>query len=166
MRDEIPQWCWYNGMLLFALADYLETEPNKSVRNFFDDFKAAHQLQNIQFNIKNQGLLISLLYGLLVVPKEMWEPKGTKTNFVFNTRNQFTTTSSAPFSTDEFLRLLRNAVAHANFEVDIEKAIYRFWNTNPRGERTFEVTVTHGGLGEFIGEVGKYFINQVRQPRA
>ena len=164
MRDEIPQWCWYNGMLLFALEDYLKANPNISVSNFFNEFKITHQLQSINFNIKNQGLIISLLYGLLVVPNEMWEPKGTKTNFAFNTKSHFTTTSSAEFSTDEFLRLLRNAIAHANFEVNIDQATYRFWNINQKGEKNFEVTITHGKLGEFVGEVGKYFINEARPP--
>ena len=163
MRDEVPQWCWYNGMLLFAMSDCLEVAPEKTVSKFFDEFKQTHLLQNIHFNIKNQGLLISLLYGLFVVPKEMWKPKNT-TNFTFETRKHFSSVAPINFSTDEFMRLLRNAVAHANFEVLVEQSTYRFWNVNRKGKKNFEVTITHGGLGEFVSEVGKYFINYARPP--
>lgn len=162
MRDEVPKWCWYNGQLLFALSERLVSAPNTSISEFMREFKEAQQLNHVDFNLKNQGLLISLMYGLLVLPKEMWEPKGTKTNFAFKTRKNFSLSPYVCFSTDDFLRLLRNAVAHANFEVIIEQSKYRFWNTTPKGDRNFDVTITHGGLGEFVAEIGKYFINQAR----
>lgn len=158
MRNEVPKWCWYNGQFLFALSDRLVSAPNTSISDFMSEFKEAQQLHQVEFNLKNQGLLISLLYGLLVIPKEMWEPKGTKTKFAFNTRNHFSL--SPNISTDEFLRFLRNAVAHANFEVIIEQSKYRFWNTTPKGDINFDVSIAHGGLGEFVAEIGKYFINE------
>ncbi len=132
-----------------------------TISAFMLEFTKAQHLQSVEFNLKNQGLLISLLYGLLVVPKEMWEPIGTKTKFAFKTRSYFSLSSTGEVSTDEFLRLLRNAIAHANFEVLVEQSKYRFWNTTPRGHKNFEVTITHGHLGEFVAEIGKYYINEV-----
>ncbi len=65
--------------------------------------------------------------------------------------------------TEEFLRLLRNSIAHANFEIVPETNLYKFWNIGPKGVKNFEVEIAHGDLGMFISEVGKYFINEVRQ---
>ena len=166
MREEIPQWCWYNGQLLFALSDALAETPNMSLADFMLRFKQSQGLTTFDFNLKNQGLLLSLLYGLLVVPKEIWENKGVGTSFSFKTRSHFTITSPSSPTTDEFLRLLRNAIAHANFEVILSQGLYRFWNVNPKGLRNFEATISHANLGAFVAEIGKYFINEVRPANA
>lgn len=125
-------------------------------------FKDSQQLTSIDFNLKNQGILISLLYGLLVVPRELWEPNGVSTNFEFCTRTHFKFIHPHYVTTADFLRLMRNSLAHANFDIVVEDSRYKFWNVTPKGVRNFEVEITHGYLGEFVGEIGKYFINQVR----
>ena len=160
MREEIPQWCWYNGQLLFALSDSLQTDSDLTIGQFMDEFKEAHGLP--QFNLKNQGLILSLMYGLLVVPKEIWEPGNSVTKFEFFTRKNFEVSIGVGLPNHDFLRLLRNAISHANFEIIPEENLYRLWNIKTNGDRNFEATITHGHLGEFIAEVGKYFINQVR----
>ncbi|GBD98139.1 hypothetical protein BMS3Abin07_00147 [bacterium BMS3Abin07] len=87
MRDEIPKWGWYNGMFLFDFADALECKGIYDIHNFYDSFRRKH-LNGIEFPIKNQGLAISLLYMLLVVPREMLEnQQPDRTQLRFTTRN-------------------------------------------------------------------------------
>ena len=57
---------------------------------------------------------------------------------------------------------MRNAIAHANFEViDLNNGIYEFWNVGRDGNVDFKVRIDHCGLGKFVTEVGQHYINQV-----
>ena len=61
-----------------------------------------------------------------------------------------------------FLRLLRNSLAHSNFDIDIQNQRFKFWNLQKKGTKNFEVEIEYGDLGEFLAEVGKYYINEVK----
>ena len=54
---------------------------------------------------------------------------------------------------------MRNAVAHADFTIDINGK-YSFFNINSRGTVTMEVTMMHTDIGHFLTEIGKYYINE------
>ena len=165
MNKEIPQWSWYNGQFLFAIDEVMDSGDDLiTVKQFMDEFKQKHGLTNFPFSLKNQGTVISLLYSLLVVPREIWENKKENgTAFAFTTRSKFTISIGQELCSDvwEFLRLMRNSVGHANFSIDTHNSVYKFWNINPSGNRNFEATISHGDLGEFLSEVGKYYINEV-----
>jgi hypothetical protein len=170
-REEIPVWTWYNGQLLFQFDEQLNKNPNKTISEFFADFRADQKLENVNFyHTKNQGTVILLMYGLMVIPREIWEKQ--ETSFPFETREKFTVnlpTSADNLDTLKFLRLLRNSLAHANFSIDVTSARLTFWNNNDNGNKNFEVEISYHDLGEFIVEVGKYYINDViiknlRQP--
>jgi hypothetical protein len=169
-REEIPKWVWYTGQFLFHFQNTLESCPQTTVARFFEDFKNSQGLQNCQgFHLKNQGTMLMLIYGLLVVPREMWDRENLP-DFPFNTRNQFQfLTGDQNMDAKKFLKYMRHAVAHANFEVDVQKGAYNFRNNSnyDRGPINFDVTITHCGIGKFLTEVGKYFINTVlRRPSA
>jgi hypothetical protein len=53
-------------------------------------------------------------------------------------------------------------LAHANFAIDTDNSIFTFWNINANGFKNFEVVISSLEIGEFIAEIGKYYINQVR----
>lgn len=122
-RNEIPQWTWYNGQFLFQFDEQLKKNPDKSISEFFDDFLTGQGLENLNvYHTKNQGTVILLMYGLLVIPKEIWER--STTNFQFKTKEKFSikiSTGNYP-DTLNFLRLLRNSLAHANFSIDAHNA--------------------------------------------
>jgi len=168
MREEIPQWCWYNGMFLFSFDEALQSEDkNKTLKEFYNSFKERQGLSNSPFSLKNQGTLICLLYALLVIPREIWErDKEQGTKFSFKTIKNFKVTIGKNIvdnNTWNFLRLMRNAISHANFNIDRDKNEYTFWNNHRQGNHNFEVKVSHRGLGEFLTEVGKYYINEVKK---
>ena len=72
-RNDIPLWTWLNGQFLFQFQEQLETNPNKTISNFFNDFCAEPFPGSKKcdfYQTKNQGTIIILLYGLMVIPKE------------------------------------------------------------------------------------------------
>lgn len=119
----------------------------------------------IPFHLKNPGVVISLLYALLVVPMEIWERDPKRTGFPFKTQGEFRITKGKHKDTWDFLRLLRNSVSHAHFTIYSENNIYRFWNSN-KGKIDFETEITQAGLGLFLTEIGKYYVNEVKQKSA
>lgn len=161
-RQEIPQWTWYNGQFLFQFDEQLKQNPNKTILEFFNDFLKDQNLQDVNiYHTKNQGTVILLMYGLLVIPKEIWEKSNT--NFQFKNRKKFIFKPPTDINLDtlNFLRLLRNSLAHANFSIDVTQARLTFWNNN-NGKRNFEVEISYGDLGQFLSEVGKYYVNEVK----
>jgi hypothetical protein len=160
-RKEIPLWTWYNGQFLFQFDEQLQKNPNKTIAEFFNDFRADQGLLDVNFyHTKNQATVILLMYGLMVIPREIWEKDNT--NFPFTTREKFKInlpTDSDKLDTLKFLRNLRNSLAHANFAIDINTAKLTFWNNNDNGNKNFEVEISYRDLGEFTAEVGKYYAN-------
>lgn len=162
-RQEIPQWSWYNGQFLFQFDEQLRENPNQSLSDFFTSFITNQRLPSNIYHTKNQGTIILLLYGLLVIPKEIWEQ--TSTNFPFETRSLFEE-KTMPTQNDSlnFLRLLRNSLAHANFSVDTDTSKFMFWNIR-NNVKNFEVEITYNDLGKFLTEIGLYYINEVKASR-
>ena len=162
-REEIPQWCWYNGQFIFNFQESLQNKPNQSIQEYFNQFKNRNELDNIDFNLKNQGMVLMLLYGLLVIPREIWERTDTTYFQGISIHHfEFTIQPESTIDTSLFIRMMRNAISHANFEIDYQANSYKFWNINNNGQRTFEVKISHEGLGCFLTEIGKYYINEVK----
>jgi hypothetical protein len=164
-RQEIPQWTWYNGQFLFQFDEQLKQNPNKTISQFFQEYLEDQSLNDANiYHTKNQGTVIVLMYGLLVIPKEIWEKNNTR--FPFTTRNKFITELPTDDNMDnaEFLRHLRNALSHANFTIDVENARLTFWDERS-GKTNFKVEVGYGDLGDFLSEVGKYYINEVKNSK-
>ena len=67
-RNDIPYWTWLNGQFLFLFEEQLELYPNKTISEFFKDFRINQKLEHSNFyHTKNQGAIIILMYGLLMV---------------------------------------------------------------------------------------------------
>lgn len=163
-RKEIPQRTWYNGQFLFQFDEQLKVNPNQTISQFTTNFLISQEIQNHNFyHTKNQGTVILLMYGLLVIPREIWE--NSATNFQFTTRDKFkviTTPNNGDPDTLNFLRLLRNSLAHANFAIDSQAARFKFWNSQRNETKNFEVEINYADLGEFLSEVGKYYVNALK----
>ena len=162
-RDDIPLWTWYNGQFLFLFDEELRKNPNQTISQFFITFLKSQNLQDYNFyHTKNQGTIILLLYGLFVIPKEIWEKDYS--NFPFTSRHKFTFNHPTDNNLDtfNFLRLFRNSLAHANFQLDTNTTRLTFWNNQKDGVKNFEVEISYPDLADFTAEVGKYYINVVR----
>lgn len=131
----------------------------QDIHNFYHSFEKRH-INNVDFPLKNQGLAISLLYMLLVVPREMWgNQQPDRPQFLFETRNLFTI-EVGNFDTSKFLRYMRNSISHANFDITTDGQ-YTFWNQQNNGAVNFKVKILHSDLFKFITEIGKYYINKI-----
>lgn len=161
-REEIPQWTWYNGNFLFQFEEQLKINPSLSISDFFDQFQKSQGIYGLNFyHTKNQGTIFLLLYGLLVTPKEIWEKSNT--DFNFYSRKYFEIkTGDTNISTLDFLRLLRNSLSHANFSINPDRNIILFWNINNSGTKNFEVEINYPDIAYFLNEIGKYYINDVK----
>lgn len=118
------------------------------------------------FEVINQGSIIMMLYGIFVVPKELWENTSKDGNsgiwekFNFDSRNTFIELESTnSLSKEIFLRRFRNSLAHSNFSVDKERGVIQFWNCNSDNHKNFMVENTPRGLGEFADEVSQHFFH-------
>lgn len=68
--------------------EVLKINPEMSIRTFMNNFQSQHnKLEEGFYHTKNQGTIMMLLYGLLVLPKEIWEKK--ETLFSFESRSKF-----------------------------------------------------------------------------
>lgn len=162
-REEIPVWTWFNGQFLFQFDEQLRQNPTQSISQFFSDFLTSQGIAEYSFyHTKNQGTVVLLMYGLLVVPREIWEKN--ETNFPFLTRGKFSIKmpTDGNLNTFDFLRLLRNSLSHANFSIDVDDERVTFWNKRANGSRNFEADIAWNDLGEFLAEVGKYYVNEVK----
>jgi len=161
MKNEIPKWGWYNGLFMFEFYDALQCKGFQDIVNFYDSFRKRN-LNGIEFPLKNQGLSISLLFMLLVIPRELWENEQNKgTRFDFKTRCYFSFQEGENFDTWDFLRCMRNSVSHANFDMN-KDGEYTFWNEQNNGNINFKVSIMHSKLFLFITEIGKYYINKIK----
>jgi len=161
-RQEIPLWTWYNGQFLFQFQEHVEKNSDKTISQFFEEFKKNQNIESPDFyQTKNQGTVILLMYGLMVIPKEIWEKKTTEFEFLTRKKFEINISPNDNLDTLDFLRLMRNSLSHANFSIDIPNSKFKFWN-NKDAVKNFEVEINFGDLGEFIAEVGKYYINVVR----
>lgn len=160
---EITKWCWYMGRFLFDFEDGLTENPNMSITNFFQTFRNENGLLDVHgFRMKNQGTVMMLLYGLLVFPRELWLHQNNLPEFLFDTRNHFNfIIGDNQMNSHKFIILLRHAIAHANVSIDVETGTYCFSNITRDGTENFKVTILHAHICEFLGEVGRYFINVV-----
>ena len=163
-REEIPQWVWYSGYFLFKFQEALESNPQKTIGELWSDFKKDQNLGGFtDFSLKNQGTVLMLLYGLLVIPKEIWGTEKIDNEFKFETKKYLEIKiPDRKLPNSEIIRYIRNAVSHANFEVYADLNQYIFWNVNRKNERDFELLVSHESLGRFLTEIGKFYINEVR----
>jgi hypothetical protein len=166
-RKEIPHWVWYTGQFLFHAQESFEQRPNQTIGNVFTSFLRNQNMTDSKvFTLKNQGSILMLLYGLVVVPKEIWGSELLDKSFPFTTRKEFRILKpERNLRNSEIIKLLRNAISHANFDIYSGLDQYIFWNIN-NGQRNFEAVVSHEGIGKFLTEIANYYINHVIIPDA
>jgi len=174
MHDDmpnIPYWVWYTGRFLFYADRALEVNPEKPIGEVYQQFLQHEEGLSAEsgFQLRNQGTTLMLAYGLLVLPRELWERDGLP-EFEFKTRDEFTfiiDTVGAQSNTRQFIRCMRNALSHANIKIiapaqSSQENTFTFWNRTRSGDIDFKVETSWSGLIEFIVEAGRYYINKVK----
>lgn len=155
LATEIPQRAFINAQII------------QRVHNSGPFQAAAHEVSGRygirDYEFMNPAYVASLLYCLLVVPRQLfvegnegfWDsqvPPATISSY-------FAIKAAAPEILQrgsQFLRRLRNAVAHARFEVD-ENFVFVF--RDGRAVVDFEVQASADELMAFLSEIGSKLAN-------
>lgn len=163
MKETIPQCAYINAQILQSLNDI------HAIQNLVKQVGQSLGVENYSF--MNQAYIASLLYCLLVVPREVFVarndsaldarlPSNTVTDFFKIERD----TKGAAARSSNFLRRLRNSVAHARFSVD-DQMVFRFTDRPaPRSTDEFIITASIQNLGDFLSVIGALLANLRTNP--
>lgn len=163
LRNEIPKRAYLNAEIVQEVMNTPAFDKCLQV------VKQKYGLLDYQF--MNQAYITSLLYCLLVVPKEVWlktypdhpvyseiEKRNLASCFVLEipTDNNDKFFQSPIFS---LIRGLRNSIAHARFAVDQDMK-FTFWDQhNDSAPQHFRVSISIDNLSLFLSEVGALLAN-------
>jgi hypothetical protein len=152
-RVDIPVYSFLNA----AIVDHAE-KTNAFAEHITLVLANAGLPPTTEYQFKNPAFICGLLYGLIVVPKEVW--LHSKDDPIYQRLHEsdllelFTVTccDRCPDAHSMFhlIRHLRNSIAHANFSVDHTQA-FTFWDQKNRGgPRTWEARIANPKLMEFL----------------
>lgn len=151
------------GELLLNLKNKNFLESKYFKENFNDWFITSLKTMTLD----SQGMVIILFYTYLVVPKEILENELSSeyaklNNEIENLINKNICQLTSNYSDKNYLKHMRNAVAHVNLKFVGEKSI-TFFDDNGHGDK-FELTmplqIIHIILANLMNIVVTYFKNK------
>ncbi len=142
--------------------NFLTSEYYKNA-NFEDNF-VKKNLPKV--GIDNQGTLLIFLYTMLVVPKQLLEHDfpiefAELNNKVDQIKLETNSTYSNDSETIDYIRHIRNAVAHARLTFIPNQAV-TFTDENNRGEKC-TITIPLNKVGFFLTELQKVFMKYIEK---
>ncbi len=160
-RTEIPTWAFINAQII------QDADRSGALAPSIKRIEDAYHVPRGSLRIINSAYAVSLLYCLVVVPKELWlrnelPSNRTALNPALFLRLVSITLPSRQFDRDPVLgvlRHLRNALSHVRFEIG-DNGDFTFWDqSSDNSARTFSATITRPNLEEFLSIVGAALAN-------
>jgi len=159
LRNEIPQRAFINAQIIQSAEELDSWKKSKLL------VSSKYSLPEYEFI--NPAYVVSLLYCLLVVPKEIWI-KNNKYHKVFSEvdenelKDNITSyrSSDPKFETNfsyNIAHKLRNSVAHANYEIDHELN-FEFWDEF-KGKENFRCKFSSKSIMWYLSEFGAKLAN-------
>ena len=116
------------------------------------------------FEFVNMGNIMGLAYTSLVVPKELFTNKDIANEFFKSLEPKLSSwfvieNGDADTENFEFLRLLRNAISHANYELNLERNTLLLWNETRQGQVNFKVSCEISKFVNLCLEIGSFMSN-------
>jgi len=141
--------------------DFLNSECYRNMK--FEDTFLKDNLP--QIGIDNRGALLIFLYAMLVVPKELIEQELPSEFRNFNSlieqiKSQAYSTYESDAENINYLRHIRNAVAHAN--VEFSENDVEFIDKNNSGSQC-NIKIPLDRLGQFLEKLQKIIISYLKQ---
>lgn len=163
LADEIPQRAFINAEI-FQLA--LKTGALDSATS-----QISKKYSIPEYSVENPAYIVSLLYCLVVFPKELWkyEINDELTNSINSFGDeiinlfQIQTWNNRPINCTlygercSFLNKIRNSISHANIYVDAYMN-FTFFDKDKYG-KNFECTSDCSSVMEFISKIGSVLAN-------
>jgi hypothetical protein len=142
--------------------NFLTSEYYKNA-NFEDNF-VKENLPSI--GIVNQGTLLIFLYTMLVLPKQLIENDfpiefAELNNKIDQIKSEANSTYRNDSETIDYIRHMRNAVAHARLTFIPNQAV-TFTDENNRGEKC-TITIPLNKVGFFLTELQKVFMKYIEK---
>lgn len=165
LRLDVPGRAYINAQLLSLLNKGGSLFDAK--RHLFTTEPYRHQLNSddiYSYQPHDHSLAVSLLYCLIVVPREILNlPRDHQIYRDFDNEklvSSFTVSEPSKIDSYQFIRCLRNSVAHALFSIAEEnsEAHYTFWTER---EPIFQAHIGHKNLIRFLSHVGQRLSNAV-----
>ncbi len=163
LRKEIPQRAFINAQIVQLVDKNGDWEGSTS--------SVANHYGLGQYQFMGPAYVVSLLYCLLVVPKEIWIKKNKDHNIhneidinELKKRVSSYTSTNQNFDSDfvfNFIHKLRNSVAHANYEID-ENMNFKFWDEYG-GNENFRCELDKENLMWLLSVIGEKMANLRRQ---
>jgi hypothetical protein len=140
--------------------NFLNSDYYKNMR--FGDNYIKDNLPSI--GIDNQGTLLISLYTMLVIPKQLLEKRFPDEFIELNNKlDKIKLRAESSYSKDsekiDYLRHIRNAVAHARVEFNPNVSV-TFTDENNNGE-SCSITIPLNSMGLFLTELQKIFMTYV-----
>ena len=139
----------------FLNSDYFRNIP-------FEDKFVKTSLPTV--GIDNQGTLLIMLYTMLVIPKQLLEKNfpvefESLNSIVDKLKSSAVSTYRKDSVKIDFIRHIRNAVAHARVEFNPNVSV-KFNDENNGGEKC-EITIPLTNIGLFLTELQKIFMKYI-----
>ncbi len=139
----------------FLNSDYFRNIP-------FEDKFVKTSLPTV--GIDNQGTLLMMLYTMLVIPKQLLEKNfpvefESLNSIVDKLKSSAVSTYRKDSVKIDFIRHIRNAVAHARVEFNPNVSV-KFNDENNGGEKC-EITIPLPNIGLFLTELKKIFMKYI-----
>lgn len=161
-EDNLLMQTYFTTAFLVELKnnDFLNSDYYKNLP--FEDKFVKASLPTV--GIDNQGTLLIMLYTMLVVPKQLLE-KDFPVEFeaLNEIVNKLKSNAASTYRKDsdgiDFIRHIRNAVAHARVEFTPNVSV-KFSDENNGGENC-EITIPLPNIGLFLIELQKVFVKYI-----
>ncbi len=138
----------YSGLISFTWLFYSKEKANnnRELQKVLSEYERKYM-----GDILNPGTLIAFSYLIFVFPKESnfitFEEDQTKHFSIF--KNEKTISCKS----DEVIRHLRNAIAHANIDYHSKEMLFIFKDKNMRNNDIFEIQISLNNFKEFLVKI-------------
>ena len=157
-RKEIPQRAFINAQIIQQVMD------SSDFQDAIDQVSNNYGLSHYQF--MNQAHIVSLLYCLLVIPREVFVSGNENildqrlpSDSVVTFFDIIHDANNSKLRSSQFIRRLRNSVAHARFTIDSQMN-FTFSDRSPRAlDDEFIVKASVSSLMAFLSRIGSYLAN-------
>jgi hypothetical protein len=160
-RSEVPVWAFLNMQIVQEAVR--SGDLDRAVRKI----EERYELSPNSLRVINLAYVLSLLYCLVVVPKEIWAGSrlpdalaGIDADWLMSlVRIEIRSPDFDKEPVRKLIQHLRNALAHVRFEVNGE-GDFTFWDQkNDQAPANFRATFTQNTLEQFISKVGAPLAN-------
>jgi hypothetical protein len=160
-RMEIPSWAFINAQISQQAVH--SGDLVRSVRSV----EVRYGLAPGSLKFINPAYMVSLLYCLIVVPKEIWHLNENHLVYGEIDKDWLVGLFSVELSDDGFakhpvyylIHHLRNAVAHANFAIE-DDGRFAFWDRKKETSPPYlRASMSVDSLQEFVSRIGAQLAN-------